>query len=116
MELPISLRESLVDDLDDFLEALSANPSAEAVAAYLVEQLEVWAEDEGEDDLIGDLEDEAALDGSLLEVLESEMDSNEEFEWTGEEVVSLFEQLCEIDWEEVDDDDDLDDDEEDEDF
>lgn len=115
MELPISLRESLVDDLDDFLEALSANPSAEAVAAYLVEQLEVWAEDEGEDDLIGDIEDEAALDGTLVEALESEMDSNEEFEWTGEEVVSLFEQLCEIDWDE-DDDEDEDEEEEEEDF
>ena len=114
MELPLNIRDSLVEDLDDYLEALSSNPNPEAVAAYLVEQLEVYAEEEGVDDIVGTLEDEGSLDGTLLETLEGEMESNDEFEWTGEEIVSLLERLCDLEWDE-DDLDDEDDEDEDED-
>ena len=116
MELPSSLRETLVDELDDYIEALADHPSAEHVAAYLAEQLEVWAEDEGMDDVLADIEEEAALDGSFTEIFEAEMESNEEFEWTGEEVVSLFERVCEIEWEDDEGEEEDEDEDEDEDF
>lgn len=116
MELPSSLRETLVDELDEYIEALADHPSAEHIAAYLAEQLEVWGEDAGMDDILADIEDEAALDGSFTEILEDEMDSNEEFEWTGEEVVSLFERVCEIEWEDDVDEEDEEDEEELDDF
>ena len=36
---------------------------------------------------------------TLAETLEEEMGSNDEFEFTGEEIVSLIERMCGIEWE-----------------
>jgi hypothetical protein len=108
------VRESLVTDLDEFLEAFSTEPDPEQVATYVIEQLETYADDSGIDDIVPALEEEGELEGSLQEVLESEMASNDEFEFTGEEVVSLLERLCGIEWDQdSDDDDDLDEDDDD---
>ena len=119
MQLPNSMRDHIVDDLDEYLEAVSASPDTEAISAYVIELLETYAEDAGIDDIVAALEEETALDGSLVETLEEEMSSNDEFEYTGEEIVSLVERLCEIEWiegeeEDADDDDDDTDDEEEE--
>ena len=106
MQLPNSMREALVDELDEYLEAFSAEPDSEAVAAFVVELLESFAEDESIDDVIHRLEESGELEGALAETLESEMSSNDEFEYTGEEVVSLLERLTGIEWsanEEADD-------------
>ena len=106
MQLPNSMREALVDELDEYLEAFSAEPDSEAVAAFVVELLESFAEDESIDDVIHRLEESGELEGALVETLESEMSSNDEFEYTGEEVVSLLERLTGIEWsanEEADD-------------
>ena len=118
MQLPFNMRDMLVDDLDRYLEAFSGDPDPEAVANYVIELVETMADEEGIDDIVSTLEDEGGLDGTLLETLEAEIGSNDEFECTGEELVSLLERLCEIEWEEDeggddeddDDDDDLDDD------
>ena len=113
MQLPYSMRESLVDDIDEFLGAFSSDPEPEQVATYLIEHLETFADDEGIDDIVPTLEEEGELEGSLQEALESEMGSNDEFEFTGEEIVSLFERLCGVEWADADDDDeDADDDDE----
>ena len=113
MQLPISLRESLVNELEVYLGSVG-DPEAEKVAEFMLEQLELYADESGNDDLLSDLEDSGGLDGSLQESLEAEMASNDDFEFTEEECVSLFEALCEIEWnedaEDVDDDDDDDDD------
>ena len=99
MQLPYSLRDSLVEELEKYLEAVSASPDTEAVVAYVIELLETFGEDSGFDDIVGLLEDSGAIDGSLPDNLEEEMSSNDEFEFTGEEVVSLVERICEIEWE-----------------
>ena len=114
MQLPNSMRDNMVDDLDEYLEAVSASPDTEAIAAYVIELLETYAEDAGIDDIVAALEEETALDGSLSETIEEEMSSNDEFEYTGEEIISLLERLCEIEWVEGEDDEDLDDEEEEE--
>lgn len=98
MELPQYLRDNLVEELDTFLSAFSSNPDAEAVAHFVIELLETFADDHEMVDIVGELEDENSLDGGLAEVLEGEMSSNDEFEYTGEEVVSLLETLCDIEW------------------
>ncbi len=122
MQLPNSMRDHLVDDLDEYLEAFSAQPDPEAVAAYMIELLETLADESGIDDVVASLEEGGSLDGPLQDTLESEMASNDEFEYTGEEVVSLLERLCGIDWEsggkkkDDDDDDDDEDEEEEEEF
>ena len=51
------------------------------------------------------MEEEAELDDSLATLLEDEMASNDEFEFTGEEISSLLERMCEIEWEDADEDD-----------
>lgn len=115
MQLPNSMRDKMVDDLDEYLEAVSASPDTEAIAAYVIELLETYAEDAGIDDIVALLEEETALDSGLSETIEEEMSSNDEFEYTGEEIISLVERLCEIEWVDgEDDDDDEDEDEEEE--
>ncbi len=96
------------------LEAYASEPDAEAVVSYLLEQFEIFADEDGLDDILSELEEAAALEAPLAEVLEAEMGSNDEFEFTGEEVVSLLERICEIEWEDEDDDDFEEDDDEEE--
>ena len=100
MQLPTSFREDLVEDLDSYLENYGSNPDSEAVAAFVVEMIEAFADEEGYDDLLGDLEEAGAIDGTLQEALEAEFESNDEFEFTGEEVTSLLEKLAAIVWDE----------------
>jgi len=88
----------MVDDLDEYLDAVSASPDTEAIANYVIELLETYAENEAIDDVLAALEEAAALDSTLVETLEEEMSSNDEFEYTGEEIISLLERLCEIEW------------------
>jgi hypothetical protein len=109
VQLPNSMRDHLVVDLDEYLEAVSASPDTEAISAYVIELLETYAEDAGIDDIVAALEEETALDGLLVDTLEEEMSSNDEFEYTGEEIVSLLERICEITWVEREGDDDEDD-------
>ncbi len=114
MQLPNSMRDHMVDDLDEYLDAVSASPDTEAIASYVIELLETYAENNGIDDVLASLEEAAALDGTLSETLEEEMSSNDEFEYTGEEIVSLLERLCEIEWVESEGGDDEDEDEDEE--
>lgn len=112
MKLDDSFRETLVDELDDMLDAYGTQPDAEPVVEFLLEQLEIYADDFGIDDIITSLEESGELDAPLQETLEAEMASNDEFEFTGEEIVSLLERVCHIEWDNLDvdgDDDDLDD-------
>jgi hypothetical protein len=114
VQLPNSMRDHMVDDLDEYLDAVSASPDTEAIASYVIELLETYAENNGIDDVLASLEEAAALDGTLSETLEEEMSSNDEFEYTGEEIVSLLERLCEIEWVESEGGDDEDEDEDEE--
>jgi len=93
------MRDQLVEEVDEYLEAFSSEPDPEAVGGYVVELLENYADDEGIDDLIASLEEQGELDGTLQDTLETEMSSNDEFEYTGEEIISLLERLCGIEWE-----------------
>src|SRR5690349_6328774 len=104
----------MVDELDEYLDAVSVSPDTEAIANYVIVLLETHAENVGIDDVLASLEEEAALDGSLSETLDEEMSSNDEFEYTGEEIISLLERLCEIEWVESEDDEGDDDEEEEE--
>ncbi|MGC6513559.1 MAG: hypothetical protein ACON4N_03605 [Myxococcota bacterium] len=118
MELSKALREALVNNLETFLDALSDTPDPEMVATYVIDQLETYADERGIDDIVVELEESGALDGSLQDTLEEEMSSNADFEFTEEEVVSLLERVGDIEWVDHDDFDDEDDefDEDDEEF
>jgi len=114
VQLPASIREALVQELEDYLGNISSDPDPESVASYLIEQLEILSDDEGIEDVVEALVESGGLDGSLQDAIEGEMNSNDELEFTGEELVSLLERLCDIEWDDDDDDGDDDEDEEEE--
>ncbi len=116
MQLPHEMRDAMVEHLDEYLEVQSGSPDGEAVAAYVVELIGTVAEElklEDTDELVLKLETSGEMDATLLELLEEEFESNDEFEYTGEEIVSLVEKVCEIDWTTKDDEDEDEDDEKD---
>ena len=113
MELARSLREYLVDELDKFMEAYAERPDVEALVAYVAEELETWADENDVDDILLELEESGELDAPFVDTLEEELGSNDEFEFTGEEIASLLEKLCGIEWEPDDDETAAEDDEDD---
>ena len=64
VELSKALREALVNNLETFLDALSDTPDLEMVATYVIDQLETYLMS-GIDDIVVELEESGALDGSL---------------------------------------------------
>ena len=96
LNLPKSLRESLVDDFETFLDG--AEPDGEGVASYLIQQLEMWADEANFDDLVNKLEESGALESSLSDFIEEELGSNNELVMTAEEIVGVFEQMCIVEW------------------
>lgn len=119
MQLPHGMRDALVEQLDEYFDAQSGSPDGETVASYVIELIGTVAEElkvEDGDEIILKLESSGEMEASLLELLEEEFESNDEFEYTGEEIVSLIEKVCEVEWttkDEDDSEDDSDDDDED---
>ena len=119
MQLPHGMRDALVEQLDEYFDAQSGSPDGETVASYVSELIGTVAEElkvEDGDEIILKLESSGEMEASLLELLEEEFESNDEFEYTGEEIVSLIEKVCEVEWttkDEDDSEDDSDDDDED---
>ncbi len=118
MQLPHEMRDTLVETLDEYLEAQTGNPEPESVASYVVELLGTVSEEmkvDDADEIVLKLESSGELDASLVEVLEEEFESNEDFEYTGEEIVSLVEKVCDVEWTTKDDEDDVEKDDDDDD-
>ncbi len=119
--LPHEMRDTLVEQVNEYIDSLNGVPDAEDVANRMVEIIEAVADEmklDGADEIILKLESSGQLDASLQEMLEDEFERDEEFEFTGEDLVGLIEKVCELEWsskEETDDDDDEAEDEEDED-
>jgi hypothetical protein len=91
------MRETLVIELDEYLTAVSAD--AELAAGYMIEQLETQADELGIEDIVSRLEEAGSVDGPLLESLEAEMESDEEFEFMGEQCVGLLDRICSgVEW------------------
>jgi hypothetical protein len=115
IQLPHEMRDTLVEQLDEYLDAQTGSPDPETVATYVIELIGTASEEmalDDADEIILKLESSGELEASLLELLEEEFESNDEFEFTGEEIVSLVEKRCEVEWTSSDEDDD--DDEKDE--
>ena len=109
IQLPHEMRDTLVEQLDEYLDAQSGTPDSDAVAAYVVELVSTVADElklDENDDIILKLESSGEMDASLLELLEEEFESNDELEYTGEEIVSLVEKVCDVEWTTKDEDDD----------
>lgn len=116
IELPHEMRETLVDQVNEYLDSLNGVPDGEDVAARVVEIVEAVADElklEGADEIVLKLESSGQLEASLQEVLEEEFEREEEFEFSGEELVAMIEKVCDVDWSSKDTDDDDDDDDDD---
>lgn len=101
IQLPHEMRDHLVEQLDEYLEAQTGTPDGEVVAAYVIELLGTVAEElkvDDADEITLKLESSGELEASLLELLEEEFESNEELEYTGEEIITLIEKVCDVEW------------------
>ena len=56
------------------------------------------------DEIVLKLETSGELEASLQELLEEEFERDDELEFTGEEIVSLIEKVCDVEWTTKDDD------------
>lgn len=116
MQLPHELRDTVVEQLDEYLESQNGTPDAEAVAAFVVDLLGSAAEDlklDDADDIVLKMETSGELEASLLELLEEHFESSEEMEFTAEDILALIEKVCDVEWTTKDDEDAEDEDDED---
>jgi len=97
MNLPLSLRESILDQVDAYVDAVDT-PNSEAVVEVVIEQLELLQDENEIDDIIGKLEDSGALADPFSEALDEEFTGAAGFVFSGEDVVTTLERLCGIDW------------------
>lgn len=100
IELPANLRDMLVEQLEEFLEGAGSN-DPEAVAEYTVQVIQTSAEEleiEDGDEIVSQLEASGELEGNLDETIQETMETSGISDVTAEEVISLLERLCEIDW------------------
>ncbi len=108
MQLPHELRDTVVEQLDEYLESQNGTPDAEAVAAFVVDLLGTAAEElklPDADDIIVKMETSGELEASLLELLEEHFESSEDLELTAEDILALIEKVCDVEWTTKDDDD-----------
>ncbi|MEZ4317293.1 MAG: hypothetical protein R3F61_07305 [Myxococcota bacterium] len=106
MRLPNSVRDALLEELDSYIEAVD-EPEIETVVTYILDQLQLAEDDWDLEDIAGQIEEDAGLESSLSDTLEEEFESRDDFVFTGEEIVSVFEQVSAVEW--VDDDEFVDD-------
>ena len=92
-----SLRQRLINELDEYLDGFGSVPALELLTPYFIQLLEQAADDDGTDDVAGELEDMGALDGSFQESLESEIESADEPS-DGEDLIRILEGMCQIEW------------------
>ena len=72
MLLPESLRDRMVDSLDEVLTLYRGNTDPEMVAGFLLEQLETFADDQEMDDWMDQMETSGDLEAPLQQALEDE--------------------------------------------
>ncbi|MSP56597.1 MAG: hypothetical protein EXR69_13510 [Myxococcales bacterium] len=116
MQLPHELRDTVVEQLDEYLESQNGTPDAEAVAAFVIDLLGTAAEElklPDADDIIVKMETSGELDASLLELLEEHFESSEDLDLTAEDILALIEKVCDVEWTTKDDEDAEDEEEED---
>ena len=97
MQLPSSVKDAILEELETYLDTVD-EPAVETVVQFVVDQLELAGDDLDLPDIIGDIEESGALDGPLADALTDALETEPEFVFTGDEIVSLFESLGAIEW------------------
>jgi hypothetical protein len=107
LELPAGMRELLIEQLDEYCENMDDTSDTDAIAEAVVELVESVAQEvSGVDaeEIISKLETSGELDASLVEVLEEHFAKSASLEFSGEDIVTMLEKICEIEWSDPDDD------------
>jgi hypothetical protein len=100
IELPQKMREGLVEQIESYIES-NGGGDPEALAEYAVTVIQSAAEEHqvaDGTDIISQLEASGELEGGLDEVLQEAVENAGDVELTAEEVISIIERLCEIEW------------------
>jgi len=101
IDLPHEMRDMLVEQLDEYMEALEEEMAAEEVASYMVDLLQEAAQEcevEQADDIVGLLESSGDLEATLAEMLTEHLENQDLDLVSPEEIVAVVEKLCEIEW------------------
>ena len=96
MQLPVTFRAELLDAIDQLLGVSS--PGSEALTQCFTDLIEAFGDENGIDDILVSFEESGELDSPFQDALENEFITNENFHETGEDAVSIVEQLCAIEW------------------
>ena len=103
MELPGTMRQMIIDQIDENFAAVGSEGADEQYAQGVLDAIEMVAEehaDEIGDEIVSHLEASGELDHSLLDTLTEGFKSDPDIDYIGEKVVSAVERLCKIKWEE----------------
>ena len=105
VELPYSLRVLLVEAINEYCERMDPGTDSDVIAEAVVEQLETVAEEISSvdaEDIIPSLEGTMENGHSLVIALSDHLESADQSELTGEELMALVEKFCEIEWTDAD--------------
>jgi hypothetical protein len=101
LELPKTMRDLLVEQLDEYCENLDSSSDTESIAESVIEHIEGVSQEVGGvngEEVLGQLEASGELEASMVEFLEDAFASEPAFIYAGEEIVTLLEKACEIEW------------------
>jgi len=101
LELPNTMRDLLVEQLDEYCENLDSSFDTESIAESVIEHIEGVAQEVGGvngEEVLGQFEASGELEASLVEFLEDAFASDTTFIYSGEEIMTLLEKACELEW------------------
>lgn len=103
LELPGTMREWIIEQIDENFEAVGAEGTDEQYAQAVLDAIEFVAEehaDEIGDEIVSHLEASGELDHSLKDTLTEGFSSDPDIDYIGAKVMGAVERLCHIEWEE----------------
>jgi len=106
MKLPEQVRDTIILSLDEYLETINDQPDATELAEQTVQAISSGAEDAGLEDyeeVVLQIEEEMEMEESLVETLEYEFQKADDLELSGEDLISLIDRVCGLNWEDEDD-------------
>ena len=110
LELPLAMRELLVEQLDEYFEYLDDTSDRTVISEAVVEIVVSVGEEISavhSESILSELEESGEMvDESLMEGLEKSFIADNLTDYNGEVVVNAIERLCEIEWLGGDEDDD----------
>ncbi len=103
IELPKSMRQMIIDQMDENFGLVGKDGAAEDFAQAVIDAIEASADeldDETGDEIVSHLEASGELEDSLEDTMAAGFEDDPEFDYIGEAVMRLIERMCNIKWSE----------------